>query len=120
MVITPVDMTLPGPEPDKAPINPDATTAAYPAPPGSLPSKARIKFTAPSMIFVFVIIADIQIKTTMEYSSEVDRPLSIKLQRLPHVPVTATKTRKANPMDSQIGLFIRINQTQITPSMINK
>ena len=76
--------------------------------------------TAPSMIFVFVIIADIQIKTTMENSSDVDNPLSMNAQRDPQVPVTATRTRNARPMDSQIGRLSSKNQMQITPSMINR
>ena len=52
MVITPVDMTFPGPEPESAPINEEAATAAYPAPPGILPNRARIKLTTPSIILV--------------------------------------------------------------------
>ena len=66
IVITPVAITLPGPEPDKAPIKLLATTDTYPAPPGTLPSSARISDTAPSIIFVLVNMTDIKTNTVIE------------------------------------------------------
>jgi hypothetical protein len=120
IVITPVDITLPGPEPDNAPIKAEETTAAYPAPPGILPSKANIKFTEPSISFVFVMIPDIQVKTTIEYSSDFESPASIYSKTFPHVPVAATKIKKDAPIDSHMGLFSKMNHMQMTTNITKR
>ena len=77
IVIEPVAMTLPGPDPDKAPMKALATTETYPAPPTTRPSKAKITAMAESMTFVFVSNMDIAQNAVMEYNNEVFSPVSI-------------------------------------------
>ena len=66
MVIVPVAIPFPGPEPERAPIKLDATTVTYPAPPVTRPRRARIISIAPSIIFVFVRMMDMATNTVME------------------------------------------------------
>ena len=66
MVIAPVAITLPGPEPESAPINALAITAVYPAPPLTRPMRDSIIAIQLSTTFVLVKITDIATKATIE------------------------------------------------------
>ena len=66
ILMEPVAITLPGPEPERAPIKVLDITATYPAPPVKRPSSARIISTVASMIPVLVSMIDIAVNTNIE------------------------------------------------------
>ena len=77
IVIEPVAITFPGPDPESAPMKELATTDTYPAPPVIRPSSVRMIAMALSITFVLVSRMDIAQNAVIEYKRDVFSPLSI-------------------------------------------
>lgn len=89
----PVAITLPGPEPDNAPMNALAMTAVYPAPPRMRPIRDRITAIQLSAILVFVSRMDMATNATIEYSKEIqnmEKDLGVQLFDRKRNPLSLT------------------------------